>query len=117
MFNLFGSESKSTTKNTSQGNVNDLSDGSQAVNVMGDGNVVRMLDGGAIDRAFDFATDFSKDVTASNQKSISAAIQSVTESARTEAENIAINGQKYLLYGGFALALVAIVSVFKKGKK
>ena len=78
---------------------------------------INVLDGGAISKAFEFAGassanayDFSRDVAKSAAGSVSEAVKAVSESARTETENIFINLQKYALYG---LMIWGAVQVFK----
>lgn len=116
------STSSSKTENTNSA-FSDINDQATVANFQNIGKGknskinISMLDGGAISKAFDFAGaqssnayDFSRDVAKSAAGSVSEAVKAVSESARTETENIFINLQKYALYG---LIVWAAVQVFK----
>jgi|GEM_PF-6168067 len=88
-------------------------------------STINLLDNGAIASAFDFAGkqssqayDFSRDVTedliSKTSSQISGAIQAVSESARSETENIFINLQKYAFYGAIVWGAVMIFKTVKK---
>lgn len=121
---LGASQSKSTTSNTNAG-FSDINDNATVNNFqnldLGKGKnsqvSINVLDGGAISKAFNFAGaqsanayDFSRDVAKTAAGSVSEAVKAVSESARTETENIFINLQKYALY---ALVIWGAVQVFK----
>ena len=127
------SNSSSKTENESyNAGFSDVNDGSvitslQGVTVSGKNAVsnINMTDNGATKSAFDFANkqasqayDFSRDVTedliSKTSSQISGAIQAVSESARSETENIFINLQKYAFYGAIVWGAVMIFKTVKK---
>lgn len=125
---LFDSSSNSKTTNDSSGQAgfSDINDSATVANFskVGGGKnshtTISMLDGGAIAKSFAFAEssnsnayDFSRDVAKSAAGSVSEAVKAVSESARTETENIFINLQKYALYGAL---IWGAVQIFKGAK-
>lgn len=128
---FFGSGGKSnsgnsTTENTTVAHTIDLADSynsSADVTTLGDikdSNVI-LTDNSAIKSAFDFATEQSansvelaRDLSSTSRQAITEAIESVTESARTETENIFINLQKLALYGGLIAGVVFTLRALKR---
>lgn len=113
------SNAKSESTNSAFSDINDNAtvNNFQHVGTGKKSNVsISVLDGGAISKAFDFAGaqssnayDFSRDVAKSAAGSVSEAVKAVSESARTETENIFINLQKYALYGALIWGAVKIL--------
>lgn len=124
---LFDSSSNSKTENnTTNSGFSDINDNASVANFQNVGAgknsrvSISVLDGGAISKALDFAGasssnayDFSRDVAKSAAGSVSEAVKAVSESARTETENIFINLQKYVLYGAI---IWGAVQIFKGSK-
>lgn len=136
---IFDSSSKSKTTNDSSGQAgfSDINDNATVANFskVGTGKNsstnISILDGGAIAKSFDFAKsmgkesfelaesssahayDFSRDVAKNATASVSEAVKAVSESARTETENIFINLQKYALYAGLIWGAVQIFKGLK----
>jgi hypothetical protein len=102
--------SSSTTNNTTTQNAgfNDLGENSQAIALQGDNNSIQLTDQGAVAKAFDFASDFSADLGNQASTTVREAITAVTENARAETENIAIQLGKFALYGGLIFGAVMI---------
>jgi hypothetical protein len=123
---LFSADSKSTTsvENTTQNlGVSDLSDNATVTSISGSENSIVMNDLGAIESAFNFAgqaqasaANLVSDLSTSTANTVSEAVSAVSESARTETENIFINLQKYALYGGLIVGGVFVVRAFKGSK-
>lgn len=117
-------DTKSNSKTTNNANSNGFSDveGSntnllQGITVSGKNasSNITMTDNGAIASAFDFASksssnayDFSRDLATNATAQVADAISAVSESARSETENIFINLQKYALYGAIIWGVVQI---------
>lgn len=88
-----------------------------------------ILDGGAIKDSFEFADsalglvskansqayDFASDISSTTASQIGDAITKVSESARSETENILISLQKYALYGALIWGAVQVFRSFKGG--
>ena len=125
---IFNSKSDSKTDSTNNNSgFSDINDGSvvtslQGIEVSGKNasSTINMLDGGAIAKSFDFAGgvaaqgyDFARDVQKSTASTVEGAVRAVSESARSETENIFINLQKYALYG---VMIWGAVQIFKGAK-
>lgn len=133
-FGGIGSSKSATTNHTNSSGFSDLRDTSlnslQGVTVGSGKNSntnFSILDGGAIKGAFalgqdslDFAShassqayDFSTDLVNKTSGQISDAITAVSESSRSETENILINLQKYGLYAFLVWGAVQVFRGFK----
>lgn len=116
-------DSKSDARQTSQNaGFSEIAGPAQSLNVTGGGKkstqVIQMLDGGAVAGAFQFAGDALErslrqvEVAGSQASSaIGSAIGAVKESARSETENVFLQGGKWLVIG-----LVAVAGFFALGK-
>jgi single-stranded DNA-specific DHH superfamily exonuclease len=110
---LFGGSKSKTEVQNEQNHIaeTDLSDNAAIVNTNGSGNTVTLTDSGAVESAFKFAQDISETTGNTVKESIAA----VTESARSETENIFINLQQFALYGGLIAGFVLSVrAIFKR---
>lgn len=94
----------------SQGNDTNNVTGAGAIGVRGEGNVLNMLDGGAIGEAFRFAETQS----ANTSKTLSESLASVTESARTESENTIVQLKSLAMYGLLAYAAVSVLKAVRQ---
>lgn len=122
-----GSESSTTEIDQSSKNAfGDVSDGSVITSLNGVNigdrtrSIITLTDNGATKAAFDFAGnqssqayDYSRDLSKSTASTVAAAVSAVSESARSETENILINLQKYALYGGIVFGAVMIFRAMK----
>lgn len=116
-------DSKSDARQTSQNaGFSEIAGPAQSLNVTGGGKkstqVIQMLDGGAVAGAFQFAGDALErslrqvEVAGSQASSaIGSAIGAVKESARSETENVFLQGGKWLVIG-----LVAVAGFWTLGK-
>jgi hypothetical protein len=113
----FNSDSKSETTNTTQNSgFSEIGGGASSIQLTGGYRspqtiTVNQLDSGAIARAFDFAGSIANDalhqveLAGSNAKStVTEAVQAVSESARSETENILIQGAKWAVIAVIAVA-------------
>lgn len=108
--------SSSSLTNTQNTAFSDLSD-SVALSLMGSGHTVSVLDGGAINRAFDFAQnanssslDLVKTINASTTRTLADSISAVSESARSESENVVLQLQRTAFYALLAWGAVSIIN-------
>ena len=107
---IFGGSSKSSSNTTN--NSSGFSEiAGQAVVVQGSGNTVSLSDHGAINSAFGFAGEALKySETIGSQavrdagQAVGAAMQAVSESRKSESENVASRALPYLMYAALALA-------------
>lgn len=118
-------DSKSDARVTNQNAGFSEVDGSAvSINLTGGGKnssvtpTINMLDGGAINGAFAFAGDALErslrqvEVAGENSSAaLSSAIKAVSESARTETENVFLQGGKWLV-----IAVVAVAGFYALGK-
>lgn len=122
-----GESSSSSNDKRNESAVSDINDGSSVSSIQGietkgkNSNIsFSLLDGGAIGKAFDFAGgvsaqgyDFARDVQKTTASTVGEAVKAVSESARSETENIFINLQKYALYGLMIWGAVQILKGVK----
>lgn len=116
------SKSASTTNTTANySTFSDLND-SVALSLMGSGHNVSLLDGGAIKNAFDFATasnnaslDLVKTINSSTSRTLADSISAVSESARSESENVVLQLQRTAFYALLAWGAVSIINNARKG--
>lgn len=118
-------DSKSSANTTSQNaGFSEVAGPAVSLNLTGGGKnssqatTVNMLDGGAVAGAFQFAGDALErslrqvEVSGSNTASIVGnAVQKVAESARSETENVLLQGGKWLV-----IAVVAVAGFYALGK-
>lgn len=116
-------DSKSDARQTSQNaGFSEVAGPAQSLNVTGGGKksaqVINVLDGGAVAGAFQFAGDALErslrqvEVAGTQASSaIGSAIGAVKESARSETENVFLQGGKWLVIG-----LVAVAGFWTLGK-
>lgn len=111
----------STLTNTQNTAFSDLND-SVAMSLMGSGHTVSVLDGGAIKGAFDFAQasnnaslDLVKNINASTSRTLAESISAVSESARSESENVVLQLQRTAFYALLAWGAVSIINNARKG--
>lgn len=126
LMGMGSSKSKSTNENVNSA-FSDINDNASVNSVQGiklsgknSSASFNLLDGGAIGKAFDFAGsmgaqayDFSRDVQKTTASTVGEAVKAVSESARSETENIFINLQKYALYGAIIWGAVQILKGVK----
>ncbi len=115
---IFDSTSNSETSPITQNSgFSEISGVAQSLNLTvgkkAKNTTVNLTDGGAVDKAFSFAQQFAADALRqvelageNNKATSSGAITAVTESARTEGENIAVTVAKWaaiaaMVYFGF----------------
>lgn len=108
----FGSSASSAETNNTQQSAgfSEIGGSATSLNITGGkkaktDTVVNILDGGAINKAFDFGAQALKQVElagTSNAGAIRDAITAVSESARSESENVAISLGKWALIAAIA---------------
>lgn len=119
---FFGSGAKSaqTTTTTHETGFSEIGGSAQSVNLSGLGknSNVSILDAGAIDRAFSFAGDALerslRQVEVASSSSAGAmgdALRAVAENARSETENVLLQGGKWLV-----IAVIAVAGFYALGK-
>lgn len=86
--------------------------GAGNIGFRGSSNTVQVLDGGAINRAFEFAELSSGNAAAAVKESVAA----VTESARAETENVANQIKTVAIYLGIAFAGYKAIQAWSKSK-
>jgi hypothetical protein len=120
---LFGSKSKSVSNPVSQnaafseigGNANSVN-----LNVGGSNSTVSVLDGGAINTAFEFAGQFGSDALRQvelagvrSSAQLSSAIDAVSANARSDSSNF---GQQAIKWGAIVAVVVALAWAATRAK-
>jgi len=124
---LFDSKSTTNQTTTSQNaGFSEIGGSALSLNISGaagkgarQDTTVNMLDGGAIAGAFGFASDAQREALrqvelagANSRQAVTEAVAAVSESARTESENLI---QQALKWGTFAVLGYAALRAFGKG--
>jgi len=112
---IFDSSSKSkTTNDGANAGFSDIKGSVASFQRVGGGKnsstSISVLDGGAVENSFKFASEFSKGALASVDNAVTSAIASANETSRAETENVFIQLQKYAVYG---LLIWGAVQAFK----